>query len=251
MKRYVNLLLLVALLLTNGAGEVYPQPTTAGTGLSIKRLQLYFDNRRAETTVKKNTPALKAFADIRYAGTGLLEGLWEVDGRLLSHVKKHLVFGGSIIFVAPETPPIPTFEAGIHHLRFVLTRPDEDIPIPVAIYFVTEEKFRPKALPMDLISPGDGSTVDFATVTFTWEEKDGSVLYLIEFLEEGWGSPIFSTFKKNGEYTMPSPILKSIFSPGKEYLWRVKVFDTEKNVTGESRLSRFRFKEKAAGEGKQ
>jgi hypothetical protein len=217
--------------------------TEAGAKFSVKRLQLYFDNRRAEITVKRNTPKVNAYADIRYTGSGLLEGFWEVDGRLLHHVKRHIVFGGTVTLKAPDIPPIPTFDSGTHRLRFVLIRPDGAIPLPEAIYFVTEDTFRPKASPLSLISPRPSAAVDYAPTTFQWEGRDGSVLCLIEFLEEGEEAPIYSTYRRSAEYTLSSAVLTSVFSPGKSYLWRVKGFDSLNNIAGESKLSRFRFRE--------
>jgi hypothetical protein len=216
--------------------------TEAGATFSVERLQLYFENRRAEITVKKNTPKLNAYADIRYTGTGLLEGFWEVDGRLLSHVKRHLVFGKTVTFKAPDVPPIPTFDTGTHRLRFVLIRPDGAIPLPEAIYFVTADTFKQIAPPLSLVSPRPSASVDYAPTTFQWEGKDGVVLCLIEFLEEGEETPIFSAYRKSTEYTLPPHVLTNVFSPGKSYLWRVKGFDGNNNMTRESGIYQFSFK---------
>ncbi len=89
----------------------------------ITRLQLYFENGRAEITVKRNQPGLKAYAEIRYVGSGLLQGYWEVDGRILSHVNRHLVYGRSLTLESPEIPSLPTFTTGTHIVRFLITNP--------------------------------------------------------------------------------------------------------------------------------
>lgn len=80
--------------------------------LSIKRIELYFENRRADTTVMKDYPNLKAFADITFIGSGLFQGYWQVDSRILSYVNQHLTFGGSVTIQTPKIPPLPTKEMG-------------------------------------------------------------------------------------------------------------------------------------------
>lgn len=213
----------------------------AAAEFRITRLQLYFDNRRAEVTVKRNQPSLKAYADIRFVGSGFLRGYWEVDGRILSYVNTNLVYGRSVTFESPDVPSLPTFVTGTHIIRFVITSPSMDLPIPEAIYFVTEEEFG-KKFSINLISPKDKSEIDYSPPTFKWEGGNQKVTYLIEFLEDGNGKPIFSAYTKRFDYNLPVPVLNSIFSPGKNYLWRVKGFDAENNIIGESPLFQFTFK---------
>jgi hypothetical protein len=191
--------------------------TAAAAAFKIQRLQLYFENRRAEITVKKNLPSLIAYADIKFAGSGLLEGFWEVDGRMLSQVRKHLVYlayGSSVTLETPAIPPLPTFESGTHRVRFVITNPMEDITLPESIYFVTEEKFRDDALPVRLIAPGDNAEITFSPTTFQWEKKKEGVIYLVEFFQEGGDRPIFSALCIDAVCKLPEPALKDIFSRG-------------------------------------
>jgi len=213
--------------------------TEAGAELRITRMQLYFGNRRAETTVKRNDPSLKAYVDIRFTGAGFLEGYWEVDGRILSHVKKHLVYGRSVTLETPEAPPLPTFDTGTHLLRFVLTRPG-DIPVPEAIYFVTTEEFR-KTFSISLISPENHSEIDFTSPAFTWEKTDGVSVYLVEFFEPGKEKPIFSAYTKKNEYTVPERIFVRIFQPGADYRWQVKGYGESDVMSGESPVWEFSF----------
>jgi len=213
----------------------------AATEFGITRLQLYFENRRAEITVKRNQPALRAFVDIRYVGSGLLQGFWEVDGRILQNVNRHLVYGRSVTLESPEIPSLPTFAAGTHVVRFVITSPPPTLPLPEAIYFVTAEEFRER-LAIRLTHPENRSEVNYSPLTFQWKGRDREVVYLLEFLEEGGEKPIFSAYSKNLDYSLPAPVLKNLFSQGKTYLWRVKGFDAENNNTGESPLFQFTFK---------
>jgi hypothetical protein len=87
-------------------------------------------------TIEKGHKNLKAFVDISYAGSGLLEGYWEVDGRIISRVFQQLSFGGLLELQTPDIPELPTFDPGSHKIRLVITRPVQNMPTPVVIYFV-------------------------------------------------------------------------------------------------------------------
>jgi hypothetical protein len=217
----------------------------AAAEFQITRLQLYFENRRAEITVKRNQPSLKAYADIRFVGSGFLRGYWEVDERILSYVNMNLVYGRSVTFESPDVPSLPTFETGTHIVKFVITNPSDALPVPEAIYFVTAEEFG-RIFSINLTFPQDMSEMDYSPLTFKWEGKDETVTYLIEFLEEVDGKPVFSAYTKRTSYSLPAVVLKGIFSPGKKYLWRVKGFDSENNVVVESSFFQFTFKELAS-----
>jgi hypothetical protein len=221
--------------------------TAAGAEFSINRLQLYFENDRAEITVKKNQPGIKAFVDIRFTGSGLLRGHWEVDGRILSYVNRHLVYGRQVTLEFPEIPRpkelqyLPTIDAGTHIVRFVVSSPVRTVTPPEAIYFVTAEEYAKG--PIHLIFPKDKSEENYSPVTFKWEGRDQPTTYLVEFLEEIGQKPIFSAYTKARSYVLPMPVLKSVFSPGGSYFWRVKGFDEDNNTIGESPEFKFTFKE--------
>lgn len=208
---------------------------------SINRLQIYFENHRAEITVKKDQPGLKAFVDIRFVGSGLLQGFWEVDGRILSRVNQNLVYGRQVTLESPDIPALPTIDTGTHIVRFMITNPTLTVTPPEAIYFVTAEEFARK--PIRLISPKDKSEEDYLPVTFKWEGRDQPTTYLTEFLEEVGQKPIFSAYTKRTSYVLPLSVLKSVFSPAKTYFWRVKGFDEDNKIVGESPEFRFTFKE--------
>lgn len=214
---------------------------------SINRLQIYFENQRAEITVKKNQPGVKAFIDIRFTGSGLLRGHWEVDGRILSHVNKHLVYGRQVTLEFPDLPRpselqyLPTIDVGTHLVRFVITSPVQTVTPPEAIYFVTAEEYAKR--PIRLLSPANRSEEDYFPVTFRWEGRDQPITYLVEFLDEEREKPIFSAYTKRNSYALPLPVLKSLFSPGKSYFWRVKGFDEDNKMIGESPEFKFTFRE--------
>jgi len=215
--------------------------TEAGAELSITRFQLYFKNRRAEITVKRNQPSLKAYADIRFTGSGFLQGYWEVDGRIVKNVFKHLVYGRSVTIETLDAPSLPTFDPGTHIVRFVVTKPTMQIPLPEALYFVTNEEFRGPLI-IRLISPDNRSEIAYSPISFSWEDKDKTIVYLIEFYGKDSHKPVFSAYTKSTDYKLPKIVLKRIFSPGKLYAWQVKGFDAENNIIAESPIYQFTFK---------
>ena len=223
---------------------------TGGT-LGIKRLSLYFGNGRAETTVMKNTADLKAYADISYNGSGLLKGYWEVDGRLLSYVSQPLLAGQQTTLTTPDVPALPTFDTGTHTLRFVVTNPnpDQGIPLPTLVYFVTTDESARKQAGLTLKNPAEAAEVPYASLKYEWQAIS-SVVYLIQFFETQGAKPVFSAYTKRGFYQLPQLVLKKIFQPGKIYYWRVIGFDQERRMVGESKTGSFRFLPAATEAGK-
>jgi len=216
--------------------------TEAGAEFDIKRIELYFENRRAEITVERSYSNLKAYADIRFVGSGLLHGYWEVDGRVLSHVDQHLTFGRSITLQTPEIPPLPTYDTGTHIIRFVITNPVTEIPLPSMLYFVTPTEFIGKPINIKLIAPENDSKVTYSPIKFQWEKLNNKLLFLIQFFDNPDSNPIFSAYTKEAYYTIPELCLKSIFSPGQKYYWKVTGFDEKNNIVGESVVWMFFFK---------
>lgn len=156
----------------------------AGGTPGIRRISLYFANGRAETTVMKYTNDLKAYADIRYNGSGLLKGYWEVDGRLLSYVSQPLPAGQQITLTTPDIPALPTFETGTHTVRFVVTNPNpaEGVALPALIYFVTSDESAIKQTGLILKSPAESAEVPYASLKYEWQIIRAEV-YLIQFFE--------------------------------------------------------------------
>ena len=207
----------------------------------IKRISLYFENGRAETTVQKNITGLKAFADISYIGSGLLKGYWEVDGRMLSQVNRPLMSGQSVTLDTPDIPPLPTFEAGTHTVRFVITSPAQGIPLPSLVYFVSADESVLRPMALMLKAPAEKSVLPYGTIKFQWEEYF-SALYLVQYFEKPDDKPVFSAYTLKTYYKLPDVVLKNIFQRERDYYWKVTGFDKQKRRTGESATSRFRFK---------
>jgi len=219
--------------------------TEAGADFELKRIELYFSNRRPEITVERNYAELKAFAAIRFVGSGLLQGRWEVDGRLLSTVNQHLTYAKDVVLETPEIPPLPTFDTGSHIVRFLVTSPITAIPLPSIVYFVTPDEAKPIPAKIILIAPAHEDKLEYAPASFRWEPLDGTAVYLIQYYEKPDLKPVFSAYTKEPSYSLPKAVFDNIFSPGKKYYWKVTGFNDENNIKGESEVRTFAFRELA------
>lgn len=205
--------------------------------LRIQRIELYFKNRRGEITVARNERGLKAFADIRYAGTGVLTGFWEVDGRRILDVNKQLLFGTNVTLATPDIPDLPTFDTGAHIVRFVVTSPAQSVATPQLLYYVTAVKELQPLRISARMEDGEGGVP--AKRVFAWEKPAGIDVFFVEFAEEPGGKPVFSAFTREGSYTIPDEVVGGTFTPGKRYYWRVKGYDTNGEQVAESEPAPF------------
>ncbi len=207
----------------------------------VNRMDLYFENRRAEITVPRNTPNLKAFVDIRFTGTGLFEGDWKVDGRTIQHVSQHITYGRSITLSSPEIPSLPTFNEGSHIVQFVISKPTTGITTPSIVYFVEPKEVKRTEL-IRTTTPVDKGIQDYTALKFTWDKLGKPFQYLIGFYENSDSGAIFSALTKDDSYTLPDTVVKKTFSKGKVYYWKVIAFEEESALAGESKIQSFSFK---------
>jgi hypothetical protein len=214
--------------------------TETGADFSINRIALYFDNKRPEITVERNFPNLKAYADLQFVGTGLLQGYWEVDGRIISRVNQHVSYGRSITLQTPEIPSLPTFDEGSHIIRFVITTPATGMQMPSAVYFVTAKEYR-KLSQVRLLSPADKTEVPHSSLRLEWAKSPSAGLSLIVFYEKLEEKPVFSAYTREASYVLPEPVLNGIMATSQRYYWKVLTFDEGNNLTGESVLWSFTF----------
>jgi hypothetical protein len=219
--------------------------TAAGAKFDIQRVALYFENMRPEITVERNNMNLKAFADIKFAGSGLLQGFWEVNGRVISHVNRHLAFGDSITLQTPDVPALPTFDPGTHIVRFVITNPVAGISTPSILYFVIPEDAMCTIQSIRPVEPSDGAEAPYAPLRFAWEKGREAMIYLLGFYEDEKpdSKPVFSAYVKDSAYMLPEQIVKSFFEPGQTYYWKVMGFDEKNNMICENIMQKFSFTE--------
>lgn len=212
--------------------------------LSIKKIDLYFENRRPEITIEKGLKSLKAFADISYSGSGLLEGYWEVDGRVISRVFQQLSFGGLLKLQTPEIPELPTFDPGTHRIRFVITRPVQYISLPMIIYFVNLDRFKPAISAIGVFSPQNRAVIEYESQKFEWQRPANATIFLVQYGDKLESKTIFSAYTRDAFYVIPETVLKESFKIGERYYWKVISFDAENIIIGESAVYSFTFKAK-------
>ncbi|MCK4502243.1 MAG: hypothetical protein KAU22_04355, partial [Desulfuromonadales bacterium] len=210
--------------------------------LTITRLQLSFANGRAETTINRNQPGLQVNADIRFVGSGLLEGYWQVDGQMLSRINQHLTYGESIRLTTPTVPFLPTFVEGSHRVKLIITNPTNSIVFPEAIYYVTSEDSTADLAPIKGATPRNHAELPFAPLSFSWQGSEAAAVYLLEFFAQKDEAPVAAAFTKAISYDLPQSILNDNFATEKAYYWWVKSYDAEGNLVGISDLNRFIFK---------
>jgi hypothetical protein len=116
-------------------------PAVAQSALALTRVELLFQNGRGDITIPLRYPDLRAYAILRFDGSGILQATWKVDGRILSTVAEPTVFGEMLILATPRTPPLPTFEPGLHRVALEITAPKPAFKIPEITYFVTAEEY--------------------------------------------------------------------------------------------------------------
>jgi hypothetical protein len=214
----------------------------AASLFSVDRIELFFENRRAEITVDRNTPALKAFAVIRFTGSGLLQGQWQVDGRPLGFVSQQVFSGQTVALQSPEIPSLPTFDPGTHRVQLVLTNPAPAIPLPTALYFVTvSERYKKRLV---LLEPENQSRQRYLAIKFKWKPVKNTAVYLIEFYDHPRDSkPIYSAMTRETTFVLNDPNLTKIFNLKSAYFWKVQGLDQNSSVIRTSEVWGFSFKQ--------
>lgn len=221
---------------------IHIAPGSVGA-FSLKRIELYFDQvqRQNEVMVQRNHRGLKAYADIYYNGSGILNGYWEVDGLIIERVNRFVPTGGKVILATPSVPDLPTFDPGYHIVKFIVIAPEMSFEVPEMVYWVkgTDEPIKRSLV---LTNPADGADIptDFS---FTWDKMEKAAVYLISFAKGEDKTICFSALTRDTSYRIPSSILAEYFTAGEKFLWSVKGYDTENNIIAESGIRRFHFKE--------
>lgn len=240
-KQIFFVIVFFAFFLILGAASDKKTLLAVAPSLSINRIELYFENRRPDITVQRNQ-TIKVFADIKYSGSGLLQGYWEVDGRILSYVNQHVISGNTLTIQTPQIPLMPTFDPGTHVVKFVITSPAKTVPLPSIVYFVAPSDYAGKSIVIRTTSPKDKSVIEYAPVTFEWEGFQTDASYSIQFYDSPKEEkPVFSMCVLGSSYTLSEDALKMIFVPERKYYWKIKGCSAQ-NDYGESHLAEFTFK---------
>ena len=238
---------------------------------SISRLSLTFDDRTRVKVLPKDS-RLRALAELRTTGQGLIEGTWEVAlaattagtpvFQILSLVRQPVAFGGRMVITSP---PLPTRFEGTNLVRLRITGPATRFDEPELTYYVTPESPHPdeQEPALLLITAPDPGTPLTLTTRFAWRAVPGATIYKVEIFP---AEPGPADIASNREVTTPVPLdptpdtaavagsepLTGVVVPGtqtalrlqdyslahlpadRRYLWTVKAMDAEGALLGVS-----------------
>jgi hypothetical protein len=166
--------------------------TTAYGNFSVGAVTLFFENQRGQATFTQNERNVRAFAEVRYNGTGLLKAVWEVQEpsssqfRVLQQVNYHLTYGDRIVFESPSNPPLPTILTGRHTLAFRIEQPISGFEIPTVTYFVKarEPEDQTTEPRLQLKVPSDSAVLRPDTA-FEWTAAKDAAIVKFSIYEKG------------------------------------------------------------------
>ena len=235
-------------------------PATSGTigaELSVSRLFLRFEDGSLVRLLPSGG-RLRGVAEIDYAGSGLLTGIWEIAEppstqgsplyRTLEMVTRNLAGTTRVLLTSPR---LPAEAVGLHLLRFRITSQGRDVQtLQVIQYYVgtggaASPVLKPSTPLPVIAATGPGpSAVLTEKSSFSWETAPGSRAYLLEIFdkpnpapEEGPAGGIIVT----GDMTATAipPVTGMHLQPGRTYWWRVRAIGFAGDFIGESRLREF------------
>jgi PKD repeat protein len=102
----------------------------------VSFIQLRFEDGKSYKVVAQNYRPLRAYADMRYEGTGLFQAQWLLDGQPFGITTKAMPFYDFVTIDSGELPGLPTQELGMHEVSLKILQPQTDFEIPVIRYFV-------------------------------------------------------------------------------------------------------------------
>jgi hypothetical protein len=251
----------VNLYLTGGSGSL----------LQIDRTALTFDDLTTVRVLPRGD-RLNAQVDIRYSGSGMLRGVWELATPAstlgepvytnLGLVRQTLVGNQSLRL---QSPDLPTDLEGAYLLRFRITEPETGFE-PVTIRYLVTKPDLTQRPPLNItpLTPGNGALLG-ADTRFSWRGDEEAKAWQLEvyakppnsFMDqlpdldsnartpaaarEVEGPPVTGMMLPGGsQETTLSKLARGHLKPGQGYWWRVRALDRDGQVIGESPLVEFR-----------
>ena len=206
---------------------------TAAAPFGVRRVMIFFEGNLGQVIVPLHREKMTAFATVWYTGSGLLNGDWRVDDRILSTFSIPVFFGDSVTLTSPV---LPTFEPGSHLVRLTLSAPRVTFEIPEISYAV-----QPFAQSIRLVAPAEGSGVSTGDFMFTWEVSGDVPTYRLVISMGEAQEPLFKaltrkpSFRLSGEVTQEWPLDTLLH-------WKVIGEDGNGGRIMESPWGSFRFK---------
>jgi len=146
--------------------------------VSLHKAELRFDNGHAYRIVAKGSRHLQAELQMKMEGTGLITGMWIIDGQPFSQFSQFANQGVVTTIKTGLAPSLPTIDPGLHRLTVRLTRPVSE-SLPEINYFV-----EPGSALLETLEPQEGIVIPEDKVPrFGWSEIRGASWYEIGFAD--------------------------------------------------------------------
>jgi hypothetical protein len=216
---------------------------SASGPLTVTRISLRFDDHRPLKVVS-TAGGLNAIADIDYAGSGTLSGLWEVaappstQGQPvfvpMTAVTLNLSGGGRSTITSP---PLPTLFAGSYYVRFVLRSPATSMGALVIEYAVSSAAAGKPAL--HVRAPADDTVLGPATV-FDWDPVAGATAYRIEIYPADASHDAYPLtgvlLPGNRAHALLSNLVMGHLAASAAYRWQITAYGPDGKVLARSAL---------------
>jgi len=124
------------------AGEL----TGPRAAFQISFLELRFEDGKSYKVVPKNTAGLKAFIDIKFEGSGLLQVEWLVDGASWRQETRTLTFARTAT-IDSGAAGLPAQIPGLHDVSLRILSPRTEFTVPIIRYFVAAGAAAPPQAP--------------------------------------------------------------------------------------------------------
>jgi hypothetical protein len=134
---------------------------------SLTSVILRWKDGQSSLTVPKGTEGLKAYADIKFEGTGPFQAQWLVDGQVVSTVSQTLSFAGKATLDSGAAPALPTSILGPHDVTLRVLNPAVTFRLPVIRYVVSPEAPQPPPPTVESLYPASVSAGEESEIQVT------------------------------------------------------------------------------------
>lgn len=243
-------------------------PRTPAAGLFIHKLNLRFANARNKKRFSPGS-SLRAKLDLRYSGTGLLQGTWQIASEVgtgakpvfttLAQVRRQLKLAQREFLVSPE---LPTQEPGNYRLRFCVQplivvsdqlHIDGQCPEPelmAEIDYRIDGKDAPRTTVEIELLTALSMTLTPQT-PLKWNKLKGAVAYQVQIFKSGNddvedavdGAEFVVRMISSPDRTQLylSELARQQLQPGQQYRWRVTAHDENALLIGTSEFAEFTY----------
>ncbi|HVL01811.1 MAG TPA: hypothetical protein VM553_18465 [Dongiaceae bacterium] len=244
------------------------KPRAPAAGLFIHKLNLRFTNARYKRRFMPGS-SVRAKLDLRYSGTGLMQGSWQIasvvgDGSkpiftTLAQVRKQLKLVQREFLVSPE---LPMQTPGSYRLRFCvepLVMAPEQMPLDgqcpepelmAEIDYRIDGNDAPKATAEIEILSARAMTLSPQS-PLQWSRLKGTVVYQLQIFKSGNadvedavdGAEFVARMISGPERTQVylSEMVRQQLQPGQQYRWRVTALDENAQLIGASEFAEFTY----------